>query len=87
MNRISHIRSDTGSEFRSEVFRKWCSDNSIRFTTAAPKYQEQNGLVKRHWVTILKLANAMIIHARLSKKFFYYAVKYAQFIHNTYNKE
>ena len=45
-------------------------------------HQEQNGLVERHWGTILKLANTMIIHARLSKKFFYYAVKYAQFIHD-----
>ena len=28
------------------------------------------------------MANTMIIHARLSKKFFYYAVKYAQYIHD-----
>ena len=47
INRISHIRSDAGNEFRSDVFRKWCSENKIRFTTAAPKHQEQNGLVKK----------------------------------------
>ena len=81
-SRISHIRTDAGSEFRSDTFRKWCSENNIRFTTAAPKHQEQNGLVERHWGTILKMANTMIIHARLSKKFFYYAVKYAQYIHD-----
>ena len=28
------------------------------------------------------MANAMIIHTRLSKKFFYYTVKYAQYIHD-----
>ena len=28
------------------------------------------------------ISNTMIIHARLSKKFFYYAVKYAQYIHD-----
>ena len=39
---ISHIRSDAGSEFRSDTFRKWCSERKIRFTTAAPKHQEQN---------------------------------------------
>ena len=82
VNKISHIRSDAGTEFRSDTFRKWCSVNKIRFTTAAPKHQEQNGLVERHWGTILKLANTMIIHARLSRKFFNYAVKYAQFIHD-----
>ena len=60
--------------FRSDTFRKWCSENNIRFTTAAPKHQKQNGLVERHWGTIFKMANTMIIHARLSEKFFYYAV-------------
>ena len=52
IRRISHIRTDAGSEFRSDTFRKWCSENKIRFTTAAPKHQEQNGLVERHWGTI-----------------------------------
>ena len=37
---IVHIRSDFGSEFRSDTFRKWCGENSIRFKTAAPKHQE-----------------------------------------------
>jgi len=82
IRKISHIRTDAGSEFRSDTFRKWCSENNIRCTTAAPKHQEQNGLVERHWGTILKMANTMIIHARLSKKFFYYAIKYAQYMHD-----
>ena len=73
-SRISHILTDAVSEFRSDTFRKWCSENNIRFTTAAPKHQEQNGLVERHWGTILRMANTMIIHARLSKKFFYYNI-------------
>ena len=30
----------------------------------------------------MRLANAMLIHARLSKKFFYYAIKYAQYTHD-----
>ena len=79
---IKHIRSDAGSEFRSDVFRKWCGENKIHFTSAAPKHQEQNGLVERHWGTIVKLANALLLHARLNRKFFYYAAKYAQYIHD-----
>ena len=55
---------------------------NIRFTTAAPKHQEQNGLSERHWGTIMKLANTMLLHAQVSRKFFYYAAKYAQFIHD-----
>ncbi len=82
MQRLTHIRTDVGSEFRSDTFRKWCSENNIRFATAAPKHQEQNGLVERHWGTIMKLANTMLIHVRLSRKFFYDAAKYAQFEHD-----
>ena len=40
IRRISHIRTDTGSEIRSDIFRKWCSENNIRFKTTAPKHQE-----------------------------------------------
>ena len=80
--RIVHIRSDFGSKFRSNTFRKWCGEKSIRFTTVPPKHQEQNGLVERHWATITKMAHTMLLHGRLNKKFFYYAVKYAQRIHD-----
>ena len=39
------------------------------FNPAAPKHQEQNGLVERHWGTIAKLANTLLLHARLNRKF------------------
>ena len=71
-----------GLELRSDTFRKWCGENKINFDTAAPKYQEQNGLVERHWGTIVRLANTLLLHARLNRKFFYYTVKYAQYIHD-----
>ena len=61
---------------------KWCGENNIKFNTAAPKHQEQNGMVERYWGTILKLANTLLIHARLNWNFIFYAVKYAQYIHD-----
>ena len=39
-------------------------------------------MVERHWGTIVRLANTLLLHARLNRKFFYYAVKYAQYIHD-----
>ena len=39
-------------------------------------------LVERYWGTITKMANTMLLHARLNKKFFFYAVRYAQRIHD-----
>ena len=32
----------------------------------------------RHWDTIVRMTNTMLLHAGLSKNFFYYTVKYAQ---------
>ena len=63
---------------------KYIYDRGVYLTrsTAAPKHQEQNGLVERHWGTMAKLANTILLHARLNRKIFYYAVKYAQYIHD-----
>ena len=79
---ITNIRSDPGTEFISDIIRKWCAEKGIRFSSTAPKHQEQNGLVERHWGNVLKMANTMILHARLSKNFFYYTAKYAQRVHD-----
>ena len=79
---ITYLRSDAGTEFRSNEFNDWCREHSIVFTTAAPKHQEQNGLVERHWGEVFKLANLLLIHARLSPRFFYFAAKYAEKIHD-----
>lgn len=43
--KLIHLRSDAGLEFRSDTFRKWCGENKLKFDTAAPKQQGQNGLV------------------------------------------
>ena len=34
---IQHIHSDAGTEFRSDTFRKWYSENKIHFNSADPK--------------------------------------------------
>ena len=60
IKKISHIRSDAGLEFRSNTFRKWCGENKKNFNTAAPKHLEQNGLVERHWGTIVRYANTLL---------------------------
>ena len=42
---IKHIRSDASSEFRSDVFRKWCSENKIYFNSniASTSTETPNG--------------------------------------------
>ena len=64
LKKISHVRLDAWLEFRSNTFRKWFIENNINFDTAAPKHQEQNGLVKRHWDTIVIFANTLLVQYR-----------------------
>ena len=40
------------------------------------------GLVERYCGTITKMANTMLLHAGLNKKYPYYAAIYAQRVHN-----
>ena len=48
ISHVTHICSDSGSEFASDTFQKWYSDNKNKFSSIAPKYWEQNGLVECH---------------------------------------
>ena len=64
---IQHICSDAGTDFCSDTFKKWCGENKIHFNSAAPKHQELNCLVERYWGNIAKLANTLLLHARLNR--------------------
>lgn len=79
---ITHIRKDTGMEFRLNDVNDWCKENYITFTTAALKHQEQNIMVERHRAEVSKLADIMLVHARLSTKFIIHALKYASQVHD-----
>ena len=37
-NSITHTRTDWGSDFRSNTFRKWCGENFLRFFVGLPDY-------------------------------------------------
>ena len=43
---IQHICSDAGTEFRSDTFRKWCSENKIHFNSLLPNTKSKMVLLK-----------------------------------------
>ena len=71
------IHVDAGSQFVSEAFRQWCTDNNIHLIIAAPAHQEMNGLVERMWQSCRKTAFGMCNNARLGWPFLHYALHYA----------
>ena len=72
-----YLRSDTGSNFTSEVFKKWCKEESISLTIAGPKHQEQNGFVEAAHRITNEMAQSMLIIAHLPLSFLHFALDYA----------
>ena len=80
---IDWLHPDAGSQFvPSAEFQQWCADHGIRPSAAAPHHQHQNGMVERRWQHLKGLANKMMTHARLPRKFFGHALQYAWMIAN-----
>ena len=72
-----HIRSDAGTNFTSKEFKEYCSKENITLSVAAPKHQEQNGIVERGYGTASGMARSMLVHANLPKSFYGLALQYA----------
>lgn len=66
----------------SEELRTWCNKNNIKIDNSPPEGQHTNGYNERHWGTVQKMARKMLVHSRLSIRFFMVAAKYACHIHN-----
>jgi hypothetical protein len=71
------LRTDAGSYFTSEEFRKWCHENDIEVTAAGPRHQEQNSFAERSYQTASQTTRKMLVHARLNLSFYFIALKYA----------
>jgi hypothetical protein len=63
--KIERIKGDAGSVFNSTEFEQFCIDRCISVSFAPPKYQEGNHFAERTWQSLRKLAQSMLVHARL----------------------
>ena len=80
--RIKPLRSDYGSEFKSNDFQRLLCDNSIQHKTSAPYSPHQNGTAERNWRTLFEMARCMVIENNLPKSLWTYAVMTAAVIRN-----
>ena len=74
---IQYVRSDAGTQFKSEEFMAFCELHTIRCELAAPKHQEQNSICEGNWKRVKYMGNRLLIHAGLSHHFQYFARLYA----------
>ena len=80
--RIKSLRSDNGSEFKSNDFQRLLSDKGIRHETSAPYSPHQNGTAERNWQTLFEMARCMLIENNLPKSLWTYTVMTAAVIRN-----
>jgi hypothetical protein len=69
LNSIEYIRSDSGTQFRSEQFQKFCGHQFIECELAAPEHQEMNSICEANWKRVKETSKRMLINASLSHHF------------------
>ena len=81
--RVRAIRTgDTGGEYTSQYFKKFCADKGIAHQLTNPNTPEQNGVSERLNRTLIESARSMLIHAKMPLKFWAEAVNTAVYLHN-----
>ena len=81
--RVRAIRTgDTGGEYTSQYFKKFCADKGIAHQLTNPNTPEQNGVSESLNRTLIESARSMLIHAKMPSKFWAEAVNTAVYLHN-----
>lgn len=81
--RIEEIRTDFDDKIiGSGRIRKLLSSNRIKIYAAPPRRQKQNGLVKRHWQTIVSMTRSWLKSSLLPSAFWWYGIKRAVEVSN-----
>jgi len=74
---IKEFRSDAGGEFTSTAFRTHLEENNISFVPSGPRTPEQNGVAERHIRSVQTIARSMLMQAKLSNRFWCFAIENA----------
>jgi hypothetical protein len=73
----TQIRCDFDSSFVKGKVNQFLKLHRISITSAPPKRQSQNGLVKRQWRTAVVMARSMLIEAQMPRRYWFWAVQEA----------
>ena len=76
------VRSDNGTEYTSQIFRKICVENKIRQEFTVPETPEQNGMAERFNRTMTEMTRCLLIQSKLSKRYWVRAMSTAVTIRN-----
>ena len=66
---IGKVLSDHGKEFENSEFKSFCEDYGITHQFSALRTPQQNGVVERKNITLVKMTRSMLCENGLSKYF------------------
>ena len=75
-----YLRSDAGTNFTADEFKRWCNEEGISLSIAGPRHQEQNAFAETTYKTVSQMARKMLVHAHLPLDFYHFALDYALLI-------
>jgi transposase InsO family protein len=80
--RVSILHSDNGGEFVSHAFDSWLKEHGITRELTVAYTPHQNGVAERALRTVVEMARALLVAARLPKSFWALAVATAVYVSN-----
>ena len=80
---IGELHTDFDEKIIGGPVRTLLNEHSIPILAAPPRRQSQNGLVERHWQTIVKMARNWLKAALLPSNFWWFAINRAVEVSNT----
>ena len=79
---VKILRTDSGGEYLSNVFKQFTNINGILHQTTIPKTPEQNGVSERMNRTLVEMTRTMLNESQLPKKFWAEALSTSAYIRN-----
>lgn len=81
-NSVKRIICDNAKEFTEGKLKNFCEDKGISLEPSPPYRPQLNGKAERANRTIMESAKAMLLHSKLPKNFWSYALRAAIFLQN-----
>lgn len=80
--RIKCFRTDRGGEFTSTEFNNFCEERGIVRHLTAPYSPQQNGVVEKRNMTLLKMTRSLLKHMSIPNQLWGEAVRHATYLIN-----
>lgn len=80
--KLETLRSDRGSEFKSNQFKEYCERMGIRREFTAPYSPQQNGIAEHKNRTLVDKARSMLNARKLPTKFWAEAIATTAYLSN-----